>query len=130
MINNSLKNLPCQKWRHLINDSHNSLFTLTKHNGRSKLQNLLKHDFTNKPTKKRKNLIIYPNKFFNHKKFNELKQWWIWKNYLLWLECLFFGLNSSFKTSLIPFLSAIYRLLKPNDAFLHICLSRLDRNIF
>ncbi len=34
---NSLKNLPCHKWRHLTSDYHSNLFDVTKHNGRSKL---------------------------------------------------------------------------------------------
>jgi hypothetical protein len=42
----------------------------------------------------------------------------------------FFGLNSSFKTSLIPFLFALPTLLRSSDAFLQIWLGSLDSNIF
>ncbi len=38
--------------------------------------------------------------------------------------------NSSFNTSLIPFLSSLPRILRPSDAFLQIWLSKLNGNIF
>jgi hypothetical protein len=36
-IHYNLRNLPSSGWRHSTIDSHNNLFTITKHNGKTKL---------------------------------------------------------------------------------------------
>ncbi len=58
-IQNNLKNLPNQRWRHSTNNLHNNLSIVTKHNCKMKLQCLLKHNnFTNKPKKQNNNKMI------------------------------------------------------------------------
>ncbi len=63
-MHNSLKKLPNQRWMCSTNDCHNNLFIIIQHNGITKLQHLLKHNYlASKPTKQPivKYLVILSN---------------------------------------------------------------------
>jgi hypothetical protein len=51
-MHNSLKKLPSQRWMCSPSDCHINLFIIIEHNGITKLQHLLKHNYLAiKPTK-------------------------------------------------------------------------------
>jgi hypothetical protein len=74
---------------------------------------------------------IHQQEIENFKKFQKIKQYW--KNERLFgfhKSVRFPWPNSTFNTSLIPFLSSLPIFFGPNDAFLQVCFGRLNGKIF